>query len=99
MLYFTVVCCSLLCEDIIFLAVFYCQLNTLGVEYSVGNMKCYILRYDVLCSTVLCCDSSCHLPNIQILEGCFIDDIKVICCIVVFYIVVSYSVLSYSAMF
>nr|DAQ36839.1 MAG TPA: hypothetical protein [Caudoviricetes sp.] len=27
---------------------FYCQLNTLGVEYSVGNMKCSVMSCFVI---------------------------------------------------
>nr|DAU89758.1 MAG TPA: hypothetical protein [Caudoviricetes sp.] len=44
MLYFTVVRCSLLCEDIIFLAVFLLPTKyTWWFIYLVGNMKCHVL--------------------------------------------------------
>lgn len=66
MLYFTVVCCSLLCEDIIFLAAFLLPTKyTWWLICSVGNMKYSVFLYSAIFYGILYYDISCHLPRRQ----------------------------------
>nr|DAS89801.1 MAG TPA: hypothetical protein [Caudoviricetes sp.] len=59
-------------------------------------MNCPVLCFDVIFCVILffAVEISCHIPKIQFcLESCFVDDIKVIRCIMMRCYVVCYTVL------